>query len=140
MNAFDLEKEKKLQLYNLKMRQKNPNIRTFTSTLKMIQNHLINCLPVVSKLINFVKPLLNKEVSDSLSFQIWTRIYHEIFCHTILAVLLEIYKARRFFYRKTLGKTVRDIFLKQTKLLFEKIRFLRRVNYQIDFFDFRLLF
>lgn len=46
--------------------------------LKMIQNHFINCSPVVSKLMSFIKPFMNKEVTESLQF------------HTNMETLFEI--------------------------------------------------
>lgn len=38
------------------------------AAVKLIQNHFINCSPVVPKLMNLIKPLLNEEVKESLKF------------------------------------------------------------------------
>jgi hypothetical protein len=34
----------------------------------MLGNHFINCSPIVSKLIDLIKPFMNKEVKESLHF------------------------------------------------------------------------
>lgn len=36
--------------------------------VKLIQIHFINCSPVVTKIVNFFKPFLNREVVESMTF------------------------------------------------------------------------
>lgn len=56
--------------------------------LKMIQNHFINCSPTLSKLMSFIKPFMNKEVTDSLQFHTNIETLYEIIPKELLPIEL----------------------------------------------------
>jgi hypothetical protein len=61
--------KKKLFKFTFKIQEAAP--------IKIIQNHFINCPPIMEKLLALIKPFLNKEVLESLKIHTTLESLHE---------------------------------------------------------------